>query len=167
MATMIVPQRAASRPNMVVLGRTQARLVWFAIAALFVAAVVGSLVAASSIPAAPDPALGEIFLAVASVVVVVDIAVGFFITSRIRKNAPASAPPDGIAATQVIIGAATSLSGGLVSAVFFFITHQGLILLLAAPSALVLLLWFPSERRWAALRPAQAPGEPRRNPMVR
>jgi FtsH-binding integral membrane protein len=164
---MNVAPRSGSAPNLAVLGRTQARLVWSAMAALFVAAVVGSLVAASSTPAPPSAALGELFLGIACVVVVADIGIGFFIASRVRKNAPPSAPPDGVAATQVILGSATSLSGGIVSAVFFFITHQGLILLLAVPSALVLLMWFPSESRWAALRPGQAPGEPRRSPMVR
>lgn len=167
---MILPQRPAGpAPNMPALGRTQARVVWFAVAAAFVAAVIGALVASSATAVTPRPELGELFLGVASLVVVADLAVGFVVASRIRKSA--AAPPDGVAATQVIVGSATALSGGIVSAVFFFVTQQGLILLLAVPCALVLLGWFPSEGRWAALRPAQpqgpAPGVPRRNTMVR
>jgi hypothetical protein len=164
---MILPQRPGQTPNMANLGRTQARVVWLGLAVLFAGALVGALAAASSIAAVPDAALGEIFLVVACLVVVADLGVGFLVTSRIRKNASPEAPPDAVAATQVIVGSATALSGGLVCAVFFFLTRQGLLLLLAAPCALVLLLWFPSEARWAALRPAQAPAEPRRNPMVR
>lgn len=171
---MIMPQRPGGPTpgmNVAVLGRTQARLVWSALAALFVAAVVGALVASSAAPVTPDPRLGEILLGVGCLVVLGDLGAGFLVTSRIRKNASPSAPPDGVAATQVIVGAATALSGGLVSAVFFFVTQEGLILLLAVPAALGLLVWFPSEARWAALRPVQgagqAPGEPRRNPMVR
>jgi FtsH-binding integral membrane protein len=164
---MIVPQRPGQTPNMPNLGRTQARIVWFALALLFAAAQVAAFVGASSLGAVPNAALSEILLPVACVVVVADIGVGFFVASRIRKNASPLAPPDGIAATQVIVGSASALSGGLVCAVFFFLTQQALLLLLAAPAALALLWWFPSEGRWAALRPAQATGEPRRNPMVR
>jgi hypothetical protein len=164
---MILPQRPGQTPNMPNLGRTQARVVWFAIAVLFAGALVAALAASSSIAVVPNAGLGEIFLGVACVVVVADLGIGFLVTSRIRKNASPEAPPDAVAATQVIVGSATALSGGLVCAVFFFLTRQGLLLLLAAPCALVLLRWFPSEGRWAALRPAVAPGEPRRNPMVR
>ena len=164
---MILPQRPGQTPNMPNLGRTQARAVWLGIAVLFAGALVAALAAAGSIAAVPDAALGEIFLGVACLVVVADLGIGFFVTSRIRKNASPEAPPDAVAATQVIVGSATALSGGLVCAVFFFLTRQGLLLLLAAPCALVLLKWFPSEARWAALRPAQAPGASRRSPMVR
>jgi hypothetical protein len=167
---MIVPQAPGRPPNLPNLGRTQVRIVWFALAALFTAAVLLALMGASTIPAGPAAGLGELFLLIATAVVVGDLAIGFFITSRMRKNAPASAPPDAVAATQVIVGSATALSGGLVCAIFFFLSRQGLLLLLALPCALVLLTWFPSEARWAALRPAGAPGAaaaPRRNPMVR
>lgn len=158
MAAMILPQRPAPTPSMPVLGRTQARVVWLAIALLFAGAQIAALVAASSVDAAPNPALGEILLVVGCVVAVGDLAVGFLVASRIRKKASPEAPPDGVAATQVIVGSATALSGGIVCAVFFFLTRQGLLLLLAVPCALALLWWFPSERRWAALRPAGAPG---------
>jgi uncharacterized membrane protein YfcA len=167
---MIVPQRPGLGPNTVNLGRPQARLVWLALAVMGTAAVIGAIAGASASGAAPNPQLGELFLGVGSLVVLADLAIGFFVTSKMRKNAPPGAPPDAIAATQVIVGSATALSGLLVSAVFFFITQQGLILLLALPCAAVLLSWFPSESRWAKLRPAGAagsPGEPRRNPMVR
>lgn len=164
---MIVPQAPGQTPNMPALGRTQARIVWFAIALVFTGVVLGAILGADAIPGAANPGLGEIFLAVGTFVVLADLGVGFFVASRIRKGAPPSANPDSVAATQVIVGAATCLSGGLVSAVFFFVSRQGLILLLAAPCALALLLWFPSESRWAALRPGPAPGAPPRNPMIR
>jgi FtsH-binding integral membrane protein len=148
------------------LGRTQARIVWFAIALAMLGAVIGATVLAGSAP----PLTGdvpEIFLAVACAVVVGDLGVGFFVASRIRKNASPEAPPDGIAATQVILGSATALSGALVCSVFFFLTNQGLLLLLVAPCALALLTWFPGDRRWAALRPAGAQAGRGRSPMVR
>jgi hypothetical protein len=164
---MILPQRPAQAANLPVLGRSQARLVWIALAVLFAGAQLAALVGASSIDAVPSLALSEILLPVGCLVVLADLGIGFFVASRIRKNASPLAPPDAVAATQVIVGSASALSAGLVCAVFYFLTRQALLLLLAAPAALALLRWFPSDGRWAAQRPAGARPESRRNVMMR
>jgi hypothetical protein len=99
--------------------------------------------------------------------VVADLVVGYFVAARVRRSAPPEAPPDAIAATQVIVGSATALSGTFVCAVFFFLSREALLLVLVLPCAAALLSWFPSEARWAALRPARTAGAPPRRSMMR
>lgn len=159
---MAPPPSPAAAPRIPVLGRAQARTVWRAVAAGLVVAVLAAVSAARLLPAAPVGVLRELFPVVASVVVVVDLALGVVVAARVRRSAPPAAPPDAVAAAQVIVGSVTSLSAAFLCAVFFAVTHQGLLLLLVVPCALALLRWFPSEARWAALRPSGQPVEPRR-----
>jgi tellurite resistance protein TehA-like permease len=163
---MILPTTPAAA-RMPTLTRTQARAIWLVIAAALVAAVVGALVGAAAVPASADPGLGTVFLVVAAVLVPADLVISWFVTSRIRRRPPPGAPPDAVAATQVIVGSAIALGAGSLCCIFFFVSRQPLLLLLVLPCAAVLLRWFPSPTRWAALLPAPAPGEARRSTMMR
>ena len=150
------------------LGRRQARTVWSVVAAVLGVAVAAAIVGAAAVPAlAPQPMVATVFLLVAGVVVPLDLGIGWFVTSQIRKRASPAAPRDAVASSQVIVGSASALAAGLICCVFFFVSRQPLLLLLVVPCAASLLHWFPSEGRWASLAWRPAPGERPRHPMVR
>ena len=150
------------------LGRRQARTVWSVVAAVLGVAVAAAIVGAAAVPAlAPQPMVATVFLLVAVAVVPLDLGIGWFLTSQIRKRASPAAPRDAVASSQVIVGSASALAAGLICCVFFFVSRQPLLLLLVVPCAASLLHWFPSEGRWASLAWRPAPGERPRHPMVR
>jgi hypothetical protein len=164
---MFIPSPSSTTPKMVALTRAQARLVWSLLAGLVAVAVVAAIFGASVLPAKADPEHGRLFLILAAVFVPVDLAVGYFVASRIRTRPAPSMPSDAIAGTQVIVGCAVAVGASLLCCVFYFVGREPLVLLLVFPCVAMLLRWFPSEARWAALAPAPAPGAPPRNPMVR
>jgi hypothetical protein len=150
------------------LTHAQARIVWVGLAAVLLVAVVGALVASAHLPMARGQPIGNLLLIVAAVMVPLDLGASFFVVSRMRKRAVPGATPDALAGTQMIVGCAVALGAGLMCCVFFFISREPLLLALVLPCAAALLYWFPSQRRWDALLPQPAPGQPpRRNPLVR
>ncbi len=163
----MLPVPPPTPPRSVALSRAQARLVWSVLAVMLVAAVVGASIGAATVPMPGDPQIGTLLLIVACVMVPVDLAASCLVTSRMRRRPAAGVLPESLAGTQMIVGSAVALGAGLMCCVFFFVSREPLLLALVIPCAAVLLHWFPSQGRWAALASPPAPGEPRRNPMVR
>jgi hypothetical protein len=154
-------------PRTPTLTRAQARVVWTVIAVVLAAAVVAALTGAAAVPPdAPSP-IGTVFLLVAGPMVVIDLGVAYFITSRMRRRAAPGALAGAVAGTQVIVASAIALGAGLMCCVFFFVAREPLLLLLVLPCAAVLLHWFPSEARWAAITPGAAAPAGRNPPASR
>jgi hypothetical protein len=162
------PPAPPSPPRVPALTRAQARVVWSVLAAAFVVVVVAAIVGAAAFPGARPPReLGTIFLFVAGPLVALDLGVAYLVTSRMRRRF-GSIAPEALAATQVIVASVLAVGAALVCCIFFFVAREPLLLLFVLPCAAVLLHWFPSRARWAALVPGAAAAAPaRRNPLVR
>jgi hypothetical protein len=158
---------APAPPRTPTLTRAQARIVWTVIAVVLAGAVAAALAGAAAVPRDAASPIGTVFLLVAAPMVVIDLGVAYFITSRMRRRAAPGAPPGAVAATQVIVASAVALGAGLMCCVFFFVSREPLLLLLVLPCAAVLLHWFPSEGRWAAIGGAGATAPQRANRLMR
>jgi FtsH-binding integral membrane protein len=161
---MILPMPA---PGPVPPSRRQVRVVWLAMAAALVAAVVAAIAGSTLVPANEGSSqLATIFLVVSAPLTAIELAMAYFVTGRLRRRPPPGADPESVASSQVIIASALPLGATFLSCVFFFVAREPLQLLLAVPCAAVLLHWRPTEARWARLLPT-APGAPGPRRMIR
>jgi hypothetical protein len=133
------------------LTRAQARRVW-ALFAGVLALAVGASFAVVLPPAAPE--LTRILLVVAAVLTPLELATSFVAPAVIRRRAARAATPpspDGLAATQTIVGTAQPLGAALFACLCHVVTREPLFLAFAAASFLAMAAWYPSPARWARL----------------
>jgi hypothetical protein len=144
------------------LTRGQAVIVWTALFAMLVLAVVLSTVVELR---EPDPALARTVFPVIALMSVAQIVAGPVVLRSMRKRAaPSPELAAGLAGTQMIVACSLAMGVGLFAAVLNLLTRERLFLAFAGAAAAVLVWWFPSEARWARLSGA---GAARTNPMMR
>ncbi len=139
------------------LTRSQARIIWFALAATLAVAGVASVVFA--LPR-PEPGLVRVLLLAASVFVPVDLALSFLVPALTRRRAATTGvpPPEAVAGTQMIVGCALAVGAGLFASVCNLLASEPLFLGLVALCLGAMVAWYPSEARWARLSPRPAAG---------
>jgi hypothetical protein len=74
-----------------------------------------------------------------------------------RLHAPRAHAGEAVAFTRVLVSLALCEAGAIAPLVAYMLTRDARLLGVVAASVLALVLLFPSDRRWAALRPCREP----------